>query len=146
LSTPEKFIYTYDDFNEDIQTMITVLKNNTSLYANLHIVTPYRGGLPLGVTLSNKLQSPLSILKFQRYDGKDDEVTFMHNAGIYASDIVVLVDDLVDAGVTMEKCHQFLKDQFPNTRIIPFTLFGSERFTGNYVKQHPGKWIVFPWE
>ena len=115
-----------------------------------HLVTPYRGGLPLGVRLSNELDVPLSILNYQRYDGDSKEVKFMYNAGISSSECIVLVDDIVDEGVTITKSVEFLREQFPMNKILVYTIFGNDKNhnpSWNYSFTHTGKWITFlPWE
>ena len=65
-----KHIYSFNDYSKDINIITEHLKG---LYRDIHIVALYRGGLPLGVALSNRTNSPLSILNYyQRYDGKSN--------------------------------------------------------------------------
>ena len=143
--TPEKHHYTFADYDYDLIKITWKYKSQN----NLHIVAPYRGGLPLGVALSNRLDAPLSILDYQRYDGETEEVSFMKNAGIEVTHKIILVDDLVDEGITIDKCYEFLSKEYPHNDIEVLTIFGRPGYRKkyNYMREHPKKWIHFdPWE
>lgn len=152
--TQDKHIYTLDDYGRDVQK-ITDYINRDFKYKSTHIVAIYRGGLPLGVALSNKTESPLSILNYQRYDGgvqcTRDEVDIIHNASISSNETLIIVDDLVDEGVTMDKCVEYLRNKFPMNPIQVYTIFGKkdhkQTYESTYLREYPGKWIHFePWE
>lgn len=143
-TSPEKQIYTWSEYIKDIDSFVNILSNEIK---PLHIITLYRGGLPLGTVLSNRMTAPLSILKLQRYDSDDKEVSFMHNAGVTSNESIVLVDDLVDAGVTINKSIQYIRNNFPNNSLRVLTIFGKKDFISDtkieYLREHEGKWIVF---
>ena len=64
----ENYNYYYDQYYNDVVT----LKERYDKIPEPHIVSIYRGSLPLGVHLSNALNCPLSIVKYQSRDGEDD--------------------------------------------------------------------------
>ena len=137
-----KYLYTWAEYKEDIGVMVKHLKNKSK---NIHLVSIYRGSLGIGAHLSNLLDAPLSIVKFQSYNGDDKTVEMIYNAGISSADQIVILDDLIDQGTTMNMVHRYFKDRFPQTSVESWTLFGRKdnNPVGNsYVHEHPGKWIV----
>lgn len=142
----------WDKFDECIGLLIYDLKSSYDINSNnTHIVTLYRGGLPLGVSLSNKLKVPLSILDYQRLDGVDkesQEVSFIKNANIKEDCTILLVDDIADEGITIRKSIEFLNEHFPKNKIIVYTLIGNKKHNKDwkYSIENNGNWQVFPWE
>ena len=141
-----KTYYEWSDFEDCIQVCGVYIENETR---KVHIVTLYRGGLPLGVRLSNEYNLPLSILDYQSYNGNSKEVSMMKNAGICSSDVLYLVDDIMDSGNSIKKAKEFLNKEFPDNKIEIFTIFGSnKKFQGtSFQYVHDKEWIIFkPWE
>jgi len=142
----EKEYFTHNDFEECVSIIERQIKLERK---DVHLVTLYRGGLPLGVRLSNSLNLPLSILKYQRYDAHDNDVQMMHNEGISSSDTIYLIDDIADEGISITKSLEYLHDKYPNNKVQVFTLIGKESHPKEwkYVLEHSGRWIVFEtWE
>ena len=140
----KKIEYSWQDFDKDVETIIKYINKKSN--KKKHIVTLYRGGLPLGVTLSNKCNSPLSIIDYQRLDGNSEnpKPIFIINK-IKDGDHIFLVDDIYDTGKSMNESYKFLSLKYPNSDIEGITLVGS----GNqffYTTQHKEDWIKFPWE
>lgn len=140
------YVYDIQDYKDDLDRIENILKKNSK---DVHIIAPYKGGLPMGTALANRLDAPLSILKMQRYDGADKEASFIYNANISVSEHLVLVDDLWDTGETIIQCVKFLQEQFPNTSIQVITIFGRDehKLKHDYLREHPNEWIKFEaWE
>ena len=140
----KKYYYTYDKYRSDVK----ILKDKISASENPHLVSIYRGSLPIGVHVSNLLNIPLSILKFQSYEEKNDkDVKILYNDGICITDTLVILDDIYDTGKTIRKVKEFLGKEFPYTKMVFITLFGKQNNDNViYINEHPGCWIVFPWE
>lgn len=146
----EKVYFTGDDFEVAVQDIVnTINKDNNSK----HIVTLYRGGLPLGVRLSNQCNLPLTVLDYQRLDGKGanlKEVSIMKNADISSSETLYLVDDIADEGITLRDSIAYLNEHFPNNKLVVYTIFGNNKKHDpkwKYTYEHKGDWICFgPWE
>ena len=140
----EKYFYTNEQYQDDV----ALLNEQLQGVENLHLVSIYRGSLGLGAHLSNVLDAPLSILKFQSYDDKNDkEVTMLHNAGISSVDKLIVLDDIYDSGNTLRKVQAYLSYNYPNTKIKYITLHGNENTDDVLcLNKHPGCWIVYPWE
>ena len=136
--------YTHDMFEEDVQ----VFKQAYRSYGCDHIVTLYRGGLPLGVRLSNELNCPLSIIDYQSYAGKKTEhMSLIKDDGIKSKDVILLVDDICDSGNTMKKAIDFLHENTKDIKIIPFTIFGSKDRDCHFCRENSEQWVQFlPWE
>lgn len=146
----EKVYFEASDFEKAVDEISSIISNEPR---DKHIVTLYRGGLPLGVRLSNQLDLPLTVLDYQRLDGKQDtskEVSIMKNANISSSETLFLVDDIADEGITIRESVKFLNEHFPNNKLVVYTIFGNDEKHDpkwKYTFEHKGDWIVFiPWE
>ena len=140
--------YYYDQYYNDV----AILKERYDKIPDPHIVSIYRGSLPLGVHLSNVLNCPLSIVKYQSRDGEDHKAEWLLNL---TSDKklhpkffpeLIVVDDIYDTGETFRAVLNLpeFKDN-PNYRAI--ALFGNPNEDGVlYLNEQVYRWIVFPWE
>ena len=140
-----KLYFEYSDFEESIEDIISKINKKS----NNHLITLYRGGLPLGVRLSNELNLPLSLLDYQRLDGDSLEVTMMKNANISSDQTLILIDDIADEGITITKSVEYLYKHFPNNPVQVYTIFGSKKHDSKwmYTYEHNKEWVVFiPWE
>ena len=122
----EKLQVTWEEFDDDV----SFLKKEILKIDNPHLVTLVRGGLPLGVSLSNKLGLPLSLIDFQTRDGKygvrPKAPRLIKNDGYYINQTFVLIDDIFDLGLTLAKSVDLLRDTFPNCKIKIFTLYQND--------------------
>lgn len=113
-----------------------------------HIVSLYRGSLPLGVKLSHHLNAPLSIIDYQSYDGDSKKPILMKNAGIDSSELLVIIDDICDRSHTLKLTEEYVRAWFPKNDILIYTIVGSKKHPVhyNYSIEHNGSWVLFPWE
>ena len=144
----ENYHYFYDQYYNDV----AILKERFEKIANPHIVAIYRGGLPLGVHLSNTLNCPLSIVKYQSRDGEDHKAEWLLNLTDdkklhpkFFPELIV-VDDIYDTGETFRAVLNLPEfHNNPNYRAI--ALFGNSNNDGVvYLNEQVYRWIVFPWE
>ena len=144
----ENYNYYYDQYYNDV----AILKERYDKIPDPHIVSIYRGSLPLGVHLSNVLNCPLSIVKYQSRDGEDHKAEWLLNL---TSDKklhpkffpeLIVVDDIYDTGETFRALLNLPEFQDnPNYRAI--ALFGNSNNDGVvYLNEQVYRWIVFPWE
>jgi len=145
-----KLYFESQDFEVCVQDLSNIINKKTT-NSEVHLVTLYRGGLPLGVRMSNQLNLKLSILDYQRLDGdKTKEVEMMKDAGISSSEIIFLIDDIADEGISIGKSLKFLYKNFPSNPIFVYTIFGNDRKHNKdwlYAYEHLGQWVQFiPWE
>ncbi|MBW4576236.1 MAG: phosphoribosyltransferase [Aphanothece sp. CMT-3BRIN-NPC111] len=83
------------------------------------IVCLARGGLRVGDILSRIYKQPLAILAVASYGGSGDQqrgaITFSHNLTMTAKNLgshILLVDDLVDSGITLQESIRWLEDHY----------------------------------
>ena len=150
-----KYYLTPQEVDNSLLDCQEYIKENITGVQKPHIVSLYRGSLPIGVQLSNSLNAPLSIIDYQTRDGKSKKPKLLKNAGITASDLLVVIDDICDSGVTFKLTEEYIKSWFPNNQIIFWTVLGSKEHPEHYKYsiEHPKDetsgekaWIVFPWE
>ena len=144
----ESYNYYYDEYYNDVAT----LKKRFDKIPNPHIVSIYRGSLPIGTHLSNVLNCPLSIVKYQSRDGKDHKAEWLLNLTgdkklhpKFFPELIV-VDDIYDTGETFRAVLNLPEFQDnPNYRAV--ALFGNPNDDGViYLNEQVYRWIVFPWE
>ena len=142
--------YYYDEYYYDVATLVQRYKKIT--YP--HIISIYRGSLPLGVHLSNILKCPLSIVKYQSRDGEDSQAEWLLN--LTADESVrpiprffphlIVVDDIYDTGKTF-RAVKALPEFHNNPDYSLMALFGNDNDDGvHYLHEQLYRWIVFPWE
>ena len=142
--------YYYDEYYYDVATLVQRYKK----IANPHIVSIYRGSLPLGVHLSNILNCPLSIIKYQSRDGEDSQAEWLLN--LTADESVrptprffphlIVVDDIYDTGKTFRAVKDLPEFQ-DNPDYTLVALFGNDNEDDvHYLHEQLYRWIVFPWE
>ena len=146
----DNYNYYYDEYYYDVATLVQRYKK----IANPHIVSIYRGSLPLGVHLSNILNCPLSIIKYQSRDGEDSQAEWLLN--LTADESVrptprffphlIVVDDIYDTGKTFRAVKDLPEFQ-DNPDYTLVALYGNKNDDGVvYLHEQLYRWIVFPWE
>ncbi len=114
------------------------------------IVAIARGGLSLGLILTDFLQKPISTITIQSYTdiAKQGELTITSKLGkqIKGKNIL-LVDDIADSGKTFHRAIQYLQEFKPST-ITTATLFYKPHssFKPNFYAKETGRWILLPHE
>ena len=147
-----KYNYYYDQYYKEITDIFERYKDKP----NLHIVGIYRGSLPLATHLSNVLDCPMSIIKFQSRDGVDEKAEWMLNLTDDVSirpykstqfyPTLLVVDDVYDTGKTFRAVKQ-LPEFINNPDYHCIALFGNKNDDGvTYIHEQLFRWIVYPWE
>lgn len=138
----KKYIYSWEDFEKDMRELVKLIGPDDEIYSI------YRGSLIPGVYLTNKLNKKhLGIIQYQRYNGNDKTAKIISKINNIKYKKIWVIDDILETGVTMEKCIKLLAHRHRTCKIIPVTLFGRENNIGvKYINEHPGKWVVYPWE
>ena len=77
----DNYNYYYDEYYDDVAKLVDRYAN----VVNPHIVGIYRGSLPIATHLSNVLECPMSIIKFQSRDGKDTKAEWLLDLTSYLS-------------------------------------------------------------
>jgi hypoxanthine phosphoribosyltransferase len=146
----DKYNYFYDEYYNDIATIYDKYKK----IPNPHVVSIYRGSLPIGVHLSNALKCPMSIVKYQSRDGEDKKAEWIlnltHDEKIRPTarffPHLIVVDDIYDTGKTFRAVLE-LPEFENNINYHCIALYGNKNDDKvNYLHEQLYRWIVFPWE
>lgn len=114
------------------------------------IVGVARGGIPVAMVVSDHLDVKLDIINVKSYGGIEERVTpriLSTLTEAVEGKRVLLVDDLVDQGDTMDTVSDFLRKQSP--AILKTAVLFKKPWTKtepDYFLEVVDKWIVFPWE
>lgn len=126
----------------------------------INLVTVPRGGLTIATIISHELDSrgiynTLSFIGYSGTDGNDVEAEFVDN-NIQESSPIVVIDDIIDSGKTVDAVSQLLVNSGYSWEYKKFTaLFNSGKYdltavrypcNISYVVESRGMWVVFPWE
>ena len=108
----------WSDYHKTIERLAAQV--HSSGWRFNQIVCIARGGLRVGDTLSRIFDLPLAIISTQSYGGEAGTVRgelkiaeHMTMTTPALGDRVLLVDDLVDSGVTLDIVRQRLRERFP---------------------------------
>ncbi len=117
-NTPGHLWVGWDDYHRAIEQLATVVHH--SGYQFDQILCLARGGLRIGDVFSRLFKVPLAILSTSSYREDagtrrgelDIAANISSNAGPLAGRIL-LIDDLVDSGITLQRVVQHLQQHFP---------------------------------
>ncbi len=164
-SSEETYIlYTANDFEDTIQHFGQYVNE----YPNIVLFSIYQGSLTLGHRLSKEYGLPHSIMKYQRIEANDKQVTLLYDAlytdtdisyddfeenglfyNLYKDKTIFLIDDIYDTGETLRRCNDFIKDNIVFGGLENFCIFSKREKEG--LKYHhldkTKHWVKFlPWE
>ena len=115
-----------------------------------------RGGLvPLGFLAGEQMfdNRATKIINIKSYvkSGHQTELRMFipaHLEDLKDARSILIIDDLVDSGKTMEYVYTLFKRTFPTARIKTGTLFYKKSSTikPDYFVQETDDWVIFPWE
>jgi phosphoribosylpyrophosphate synthetase len=138
--------YGFEDYEEDLRKIEHIIKIH-SIDSEPVIIVPFKGGLPLGTAVANRLKSDLGILKFQRYDDNDEEVKWIYRPKDIMKKSIWLIDDIKDKGITIQKCKEFLK-RYGDVKVITIFKHKNNNMEPNeFFLRENDDWVKFePWE
>ncbi len=140
------YYYQYDEFKEDINRFIAQM----DLYKPDIIVAIARGGVTFGHFLSEKLNlRELYTLNSIHYDDtiRRDDILLYNIPNIPAKSRVLVVDDIVDSGDTMQEVTGTLQGMYPDCDFKTGSIFYKESasFTPDFKVRKAEEWIHFFW-
>ena len=140
------YYYKYDDFTHDIDRFCTIL----DAYKPDIILAIARGGVTFGHFLSEKLNiRSLFTLNSIHYNDtiKLDHIQLFNIPEIPANSKVLVVDDIVDSGDTMQEVMSTLKNHFPKSDFKSGVLFYKKNaaYVPDYKVHEANDWIHFFW-
>lgn len=133
----------------------TVRQMAISNYTPDVIIAPMRGGVDMGVKLSNYFEVPVKALHWQTRDGEETNVNQLleiveQNVGKN----ILIVDDICDTGKTLTDIYAHLvEDDGKNYNISFATAIANlecdfePTWSGREIsRSEDSQWFVFPWE
>ncbi|WP_419776846.1 phosphoribosyltransferase [Malaciobacter marinus] len=143
----EKFYYSYEEFKKDTQKLV----NSCREYEPDILLAVARGGLTLSHLMAQAMDMRnLYALNSIHYEGelKLDTFNIFNIPDVSHARRVLVVDDIVDSGETMEEILKVLKEKFPNVEFKLATIFykKSAVLQPDYTVREAKEWIDFFWE
>lgn len=143
----EKLYYSYDLFKEDTKELVKKSKD----YEPDVLLAIARGGLTLAHLMSEAMNMRnLYTLNSIHYEGelKLDTFNIFNIPDISHAKKVLIIDDIVDSGETMEEILKILKEKFPYVEFRLATLFYKKTavLQPDYSVREATQWINFFWE
>lgn len=138
--------------HQDVQLSINdIVEHIKCIDAKVHLIGLARGSFSILHELSNRCNLPYTILKYSRYDKNDKEIQFGYSSEeIQPDDILLIVDDIADSGISIENTINYLNECFSWKPIIDvYTIVGGINKNWNYsinINDLSNNWVVFPWE
>ena len=109
-----------------------------------------RGGIPVAMVVSDHLGVKIDFINVKSYDGiaqrSAPRILSTLTNGIAGKNVLV-VDDLVDQGDTMETVKRYLQEM--NPRLLETAVLFKKpwtKFEPHYYLEVVDKWVVFPFE
>ena len=146
---------TWSEYHHKIESL--AVKIYQSNWQFDHIVCLAKGGLRVGDILCRLYDKPLAILCTASYGGKNNqergEIKFSQDLATIESlgDRILLVDDLVDSGISLAESLNWLKNRYPHitdirTAVIWYKSTSIEvpNYYIDYLPDNP--WIHQPFE
>ena len=143
----EKLYYSYELFKEDAQK----LTDKCRAYEPDVLLAVARGGLTLSHMMGQALDMRnIYSLNSIHYEGelKLDTFNIFNIPDVSHAKRVLIIDDIVDSGETMEEIFKVLKAKFPDVEFKLATLFykKSAVLQPDYSVREANEWIDFFWE
>ena len=140
------YYYNYEEFTEDVE----ILRNDAKIFEPDIILAVARGGVTLGHFLAEKFKiRALYTLNSIHYDEtkKLDTIEVFNIPNLPSHRRVLVVDDIVDSGESLEEIMKILKHKFPKTIFKTAVLFYKKDaiFTPDFKIKEPHDWIEFFW-
>ena len=120
----EKLIISFDEYNKIVEKLAITIHQN---YKPTVLIGIMRGAAPIIDILSRILKLPIAYIVIQSYSGKgmedkQGELMFAREISSLANEKdfnkVLLIDDLSDTGLTLNKSIEWLKNYAPTKNFI----------------------------
>ena len=142
-----KFYYSYDLFKKDTQFLVNLCKS----YDADVLLAVARGGLTLSHLMGQALDiRNLYTLNSIHYEGqkKLDTFNIFNIPDLSNAKKVLIIDDIIDSGETMQEILIILNDKYPNIEFKIATLFykSTALIKPDFSVREANEWIDFFWE
>lgn len=138
--------YSYDEFSHDVKVLQKALKDFEPDY----FLVIARGAMTLAHCLSHAMNvRSMGFVRARSYEGKEQkglELSPLPDLG--GAKKIIVLDDIVDSGKTMQAIMQEAKQSYPHKTIKTASLFYKESASvePDYYVRTSHDWIEFFWE
>lgn len=135
-------LYTWEEFAADVEKIANAIKETGREFSNIYGIP--RGGLPLAVCLSHRLNIPLrEHVPLADLDFILSELDQSKKESVIEDYVkqFLIVDDIADTGATLKK--------YQDNGFFIATLFKHDQSVVEpdvWMRKKEDRWIVFPWE
>lgn len=141
-------VYTYEEFEKDVKVLAKEIRSDFNPEAILAVA---RGGVTLGHFLAMHINTRLLFtLNSIHYN---DSVKLNHIEIFNIPDLskftkVLIVDDIIDSGETMQEILRILKEKFPKIEFKVASLFYKDEalLEPEFKVKKTDEWVEFFWE
>ena len=143
----EKYYYSYEEFAQDAKELSTQLK----AYEPDTLLAVARGGLTLGHFIAQALDTrrlfALNSIHYEK-DKVLDTIEIFNIPDLSDAKKVVVIDDIVDSGVTLKEVLQRLEQMYPHCEFKLATIFYKPTavIQADFKIKEAKQWIDFFWE
>ncbi len=143
----KKYYYSYNEFIKDVKDLIKLIE---PFKADTYLAIA-RGGLTLGHFIANATNSrrlfSLNSIHYEK-DKKLDILDIFNIPNLDDAKRVLIIDDIIDSGETMQEILKVLKKLYPNIEFKVATIFykKSASFKADFALKEAKEWIDFFWE
>ncbi len=143
----EKYYYGYEEFKKDAQ----VLVNKCRDFEPEILLAVARGGLTLSHLMAQAMDMRnLYTINSIHYEGelKLNSFNIFNIPDMSHAKKVLIIDDIVDSGETMQEILKILNEKFPTVEFKLATLFYKTKalVKPDYSVREANEWIDFFWE
>ncbi len=143
----KKLYYTYELFKNDVQILVDKCK----LYDTNVLLAVARGGLTLSHFMAQALEiRDLYTLNSIHYDGEKrlDTFNIFNIPDLSSFKRILIVDDIIDSGETINEILYILKNKFPDVEFKVASLFYKKTaiVQPDFTVNEATDWINFFWE
>jgi len=143
----QKYYYGYDEFKDDVKSLEQLIKP----FEADTFVAVARGGLTLGHFLAHNLDTrrlyTINSIHYEKQT-KLDSFEIFNIPNLCDAKKVILLDDIIDSGETMEQLIKLLHQKYPQIELKVATLFykPTAKVKPDFTLKQAHKWIEFFWE
>jgi xanthine phosphoribosyltransferase len=139
--------YSYDEFKEDTNNLIAAVRD----YNPDAVVAVARGGMMLGQLMGYGLDlRNVQSIHVEAYDGEKqrEKVDIFGQCDFKGVERVLIVDDIVDSGMTLQTLLERLQAQYPAVTFKSASIFYKPTATvqPDFTVKEAKEWINFFWE
>ena len=145
----DKYMYlSWLDINQLVEKIINKLKQDNLLDTIDYIIAIAKGGCIPATILANIIDKPMYVVGVSSYKGqkrgKIKQYQSLPTAKVLNNKNVLVIDDIIDSGKTIEYINKNLKKRKVNNVISACLCCSNEHDIVYGIKSN--KWVVFPWE